>query len=59
MVPTQLMPGAVAMRADSGTQLLNLRDEFVSCELFKIFVHILYYNAPKHCFVPAVSAGIA
>jgi hypothetical protein len=55
MVPTELMGGAVAMRADAGTQLLHLRNQFVSCELCKIFIHSLSYHAPKHSVVPAAS----
>ncbi len=55
MVPTELMGGAVAMRADAGTQLLHLRNQFVSCALCKIFIHSLSYHAPQHGVVPAAS----
>jgi hypothetical protein len=42
MVPTQFMLGAVAMLADSSSEFPYLRDEFVSPELFEVFVHTLH-----------------
>src|SRR5579872_879183 len=38
MVPTQLMPGAVAMPANPGAQLFYFRHQFVPRKLFKVFV---------------------
>ena len=39
MVPTEFMPGAVAMLADSGAQLFYFGDELVPGELFKVVAH--------------------
>jgi hypothetical protein len=38
VVPTQRVPGAVAMPTDSGAQFLYFREQFVSRELCKVFV---------------------
>ena len=41
MMPTKLVPAAVAMLADALTQPLNLSNQFFVCHLIKIFVHKL------------------
>jgi hypothetical protein len=38
MVPTQLVPGTVAVPANSGAQFLYFREQLVSRKLFKVFV---------------------
>ena len=41
MMPTEFVPGAVAVLANTGPQPLDLRDEGLAIEVCKVFIHVM------------------
>ena len=39
-MPTELVPGAVAVFPDAGTQAFDFRDQHASIQVHQVFVHV-------------------
>ena len=51
VVPAQLMPGTVAMFPNTGTKAFDLRDERLSIEIDKVFIHVVC-SGHEECLSP-------
>jgi hypothetical protein len=51
-MPTELVPGAVAVLPDTGTQAFDFRDQHVSIEVHKVFVHVVIPPPPSFLELP-------
>src|SRR5688572_30675000 len=54
VMPTEFLPGAVAVLPDAGTQPYDFRDQHVSIQVHKVFVHVAFPFAGILSRVPRV-----
>lgn len=52
-MPTELVSGAVAVFPDAGTQAFDFRDQHVSIQIHKVFIHA---GNPSDGIVPRVES---